>query len=513
LVSIEIRKKEGIMSPFKKTENLHADIVVIGGGGAGLTAAVSAAEAGAKNIIVLEKSTRPGGNTFLAVGMMAVESPAQKRLGIKTSKDQVFKEAMEFAKWTVNPKVVRAYINKSGELIGWFESKGINLEVQKKGPYLEGPALGHGFSERQGRYASKPMKTAAEGPGMVGSTVVEAMLRECEKLGIKVLTKTKAEKLLTDGKGQIRGVLALTKDKDKEYKISAKSVIIAAGDFGGNAEMMAKYFNINIRGDVFHHAVLGMTGDGILMARDVGAAIDENPPIHWFGPCHHKWASSVHFLMTRPNMLWVNRNGERFIDEATDGFQAVYALHMQPGQICYALVDSKIIQDVKAAPLPENVEFDQLHMFDTLYEDLDRESAEGKKAWKANTLDEFTKLFGAKLEALKATVERYNSFCDKGYDADFVKDPKYLQPLRTPPYYAILGVIGYAYTSGGIKINERMEVLNKEGEIISGLYAAGNSSGGWISQNATHGGTTLTYAFCSGYIAGENAAKYALGKG
>jgi fumarate reductase flavoprotein subunit len=497
-----------IMSAIKKPENLNADIVVIGGGGSGLPAAVVAAEAGVKNIIVMDKAAHVGGNAFLAVGMMAVESPAQKRLGIKSSKDQVFKEAMEFAKWSINPKIVRAYVNKSGEIIGWFESKGMKFEVESKGRGPFPPALGHIFSVRQGRYASKPKK-AAQGPGFVGSTVIEAMLQDCKKFGIKVLTKTKAEKILTDERGEISGVLAST--QDKEYKISAKSVIIAAGDFAGNKEMLEKYFNINTR-VAFHHSAAGMTGDGIIMARDVGAAIDERFAIHWVGPCHHKWASSVHFAMKRPDMLWVNKNGERFVDEAIDWPTGVNALHIQPSQICFAIVDSKTIRDVKASPPPERPMFDEEHMFDTLYEDLDKETAEGRKAWKADTLDELAKLFGAKPEVLKATVEHYNSYCEKGYDEDFVKDPRYLKPVRTPPYYAILGVIMYSYTCGGIKISERMEVVNKEGEIIRGLYASGNNAGGWLSQNYAHGGTTLTFAFCSGYIAGESAAKYVLGK-
>lgn len=489
-------------------ENLKADIVVVGGGGAGLPAAVAAAEAGAKNIIVLEKAAHVGGNAFLAVGMMAVESPAQKRLGIKSSKDQVFKEAMEFAKWSVNPKVVRAYVNKSGEIIGWFESKGMKFEVESRsgGPFP--PALGHIFSVRQGRYASRRMRVA-QGPGFVGSTVIEAMLQDCKKFGIKILTKTKGEKILTNRKGEIRGVLALT--KDKEYKISAKSIIIAAGDFAGNKEMLEKYFNINTS-VAFHHSVSGMTGDGIIMARGAGAAIDERFAIHWFGPCHHKWAGSVHWAMRRPNMLLVNRSGERFVDEAISQSMTVNALYIQPGQICYALVDSKTLRDINAYPPPETPMFDEEYMFDNLYEDLDKEAAEGKKAWKANTLDELAELLGMKLEVLKATIERYNSFCNKGYDEDFIKDPKYLQPVRTPPYYAILGVIMYAYTCGGIKISERMEVVNKEGEIIRGLYAAGNNASGWMSQNYAHGGTSLTFAFCSGYISGENAAKYVLGK-
>jgi fumarate reductase flavoprotein subunit len=435
--------------------------------------------------------------------MIAVESPTQKRLGIKSSRDQVFKETMEFARWSVNPKVVRAYVDKSGEIIGWLEGKGLKFEVTALGP---GPALGHGFSVRQGGHAGKDPTI---GPGFVGSTVVEAMLKDCEKLGIKVLTKTKANKVLTDAKGRISGVLASA--KDKEFKISTKSVIIAAGGFGGNKEWLEKYFHIH--GDICRNSLGHLTGDGLAMAAELGAFDDSNLGIIIFGPCHHPWAHSVHFAMTRPDMLWVNKNGERFMDESSHGGIAageIAAMNRQPGQILYALVDSKTIRDIKEAP-PERSAPGSEHAFDTLYEDLDKEAAEGKKIWKANTLDELAKLIGMKPEVLKASVERYNSFCDKGYDADFVKDKQFLKPLRTPPYYAILGRRGYDTTHGGINVNERMEALNKQGKVISGLYAAGDNAGDWVSPSYYPPGTSLTWCFCSGYIAGENAAKYVSG--
>jgi fumarate reductase flavoprotein subunit len=109
-------------------------------------------------------------------------------------------------------------------------------------------------------------------------------------------------------------------------------------------------------------------------------------------------------------------------------------------------------------------------------------------------------------------VGNYNSFYDNGYDKEFFKDPEYLRPVRTPPFYAILGIQGYSYTFGGIKINERMEVLNKAGSTISGLYATGQNASEWVTDNYPgHGGTSLSWAYCSGYIAGENAAKYVSG--
>lgn len=120
-----------------------------------------------------------------------------------------------------------------------------------------------------------------------------------------------------------------------------------------------------------------------------------------------------------------------------------------------------------------------------------------------------------KLEVLKITIEQYNAYCDKGYDYDFLKDKRFLLPLCKPPYYAVLGRQGFDSTFSGIKINQRMEAINKHYFPISGLYACGNNAGSCISMpyHPKHSGTSFGFAISSGYLAGENAAKYVSGKG
>jgi fumarate reductase flavoprotein subunit len=149
-------------------------------------------------------------------------------------------------------------------------------------------------------------------------------------------------------------------------------------------------------------------------------------------------------------------------------------------------------------------------------DDLENELQEGvaKGTVKISHLwDEIAEWIGVKPEVLKTTVEQYNSFCDKSYDADFLKDKEFLLPLRTPPYYAVVGAQGYDTTLGGIKIDHRMEVVGKQGNLISGLFAAGDNASGWdyASYNFGHPGSALCFALCSGFIAGENAAKHVSG--
>jgi fumarate reductase flavoprotein subunit len=113
-------------------------------------------------------------------------------------------------------------------------------------------------------------------------------------------------------------------------------------------------------------------------------------------------------------------------------------------------------------------------------------------------------------KTLGATVEKYNLFCDAGYDEEFLKEPTFLLPLRTPPFYAVLGRQGFDTTVGGIKVNHHMQVINKQNMPIRGLYATGDCAGGWefANYNLKHPGSAMTFALCSGYLAGEHAAKY-----
>lgn len=490
-----------IMASIDKSEidSLKSDLVVVGGGGSGLVAAVSAAEHGVKNIVVLEKSSRPGGNTYIgAVGMMAVESPAQKRLGIRSSKDQVFKEAMEYARWTVNPSVVRAYIEKSGQIIDWLEGKGIRLEVVQTDPRHQ-ISLGHKFLERQGGHKGSDPTC---GPGWVGSTVVEEMLKECKTLGINIITKTRAKKLLTNDTGEIIGILAI--GENGEVNISTKSVIIAAGGFGGNKAWMEKYFHI--KGDICRNSLGTMTGDGISLAAEVGAFNENGLGFIAFGPCHHPWAYSIHRLIGRPEMIYINTNGKRFMDESSGN--GLGAITRQPGQICYALIDRATIDKIKRGTDFSPVLSKEHNWRVSLERDIEKETAEGKKSWKADTIDQLGRMLGIQSDILKDTIERYNSFCESGYDADFIKDSKFLKSLSVSPFYAFLGRRGYDTTHGGIDVNEHMEALNKQGNVVKGLYAAGDNAGDWVSSNYSHGGTSTTWAFCSGYIAGQSAAKY-----
>jgi len=474
-----------------------ADIVIVGAGGAGMPAAVKAAEAGVKNIIILETRKNIGGNGIMAGGMWAVESPAQKRIGETYSRDQAFTDKMNYSYWTVDPRVVRTHINITAEVIEWLEKKGLTFDRVV--------AFASGYP--RGYHSVNPEKHDGK---KGGTLIIETLAKECEKWGIKILTNTTGKKLVLDKDGKITGIIAV--QENKEIKIATKAVIIAAGGFSGNQEMLDKYlpskgFRLSLS--------LPHRGEGILMAEEAGAIVDDCVTTFFIGPHHYPYTASLNRLLRRPEMIWVNKRGERFADESL----FVSRLHMtgnplarQPEEICYGLIDSKTLEEmIQRKEGWGGFGSDDLSWLDKVHEDFEIDEARGV-AKIGETLDDIASFTGAKPEMLKDTVERYNSLCDAGYDADMLKEKKFLFPFRTPPFYAVLGRNGFDATFGGIKINERMEVISKSYEPIPGLYAAGNNAGSAINvcYHPMHAGTSMSFAVCSGYIAGKCAAEYVL---
>jgi len=477
---------------------LDTEIVIVGGGGAGLAAAVAAGEKGA-NVIVIEKRATFGGNSALATGIFAAESPVQKRMMIDARGDELFKKAMDYSHWKIDPKIVRAFVHKSGDTVGWLEEKGLKfpwvlpLYPNQVPPVLHCP---------EGR----------------GAALVKVLLKNCEDLDLKLFDGTAAKRILISDQGKVAGVLAVMKEKEIEFR--SKSVVIATGGFGGNQELLKRYHPSYSENRVL--SGIPHMGDGLLMCTEIGAATEGLGLLLLGGP-RVPGSMLLTAVVAEPSPILVNRFGERFSDEdILCHFERGNTVDRQPDKICYALLDAKIkqyiIEEGLKRPgwgLQRQVPHLQPQIDPTeLEKDLQTEVEKGE-AKVSNSWDEIATWIGVVPEVLKATVDEYNGFCDHGHDEMFVKDPKYLLPLRTPPYYAIKSQSGFLGTIGGIKISDHMEVLNHQGNPIPGLYAAGVDTGGW--QGETYAGKVLPgsafgFAINSGRIAGENAASYVLGK-
>jgi fumarate reductase flavoprotein subunit len=497
------------------TKNLSAELVVVGGGGAGLAAALAAAENGCKSILVLEKAGSAAGSTAMAHDVFGAESPVQKRQGIDAPRDELFKTAMEWAHWTkINPRIVRAFIDKSGETIGWLEKMGLSFELIQYYPN-QVPLVRHSVKGH-------------------GNALMKALRDNCQKLGVQILTRTSARKLLRDAKGNIIGVVA--ESKEGEWTIAARSVIIATGGYGNNREMLKKYLP-NYHDSITYDGPPSNTGDGIIMAIEIGAATSGLGTANLHGPFLKPKSDShtmkmdakgadgspiritLWFLAWEPEMLWVNKRGKRFIDE---GYQLAFfafgnAVSLQPDGITYTLFDNTTLKKIEneglirpgAAAHANWLPVSAATPLPGLEREVQKQADKGELKI-SNSWNEIAGWMGADPSVLRATIEQYNASCDDKHDNLFAKDRRYLLPLRTPPYYAIKGHIGLCDTYGGIKINENMEALDNADNPIPGLFAAGTTAGCWESESYCYRltGHLVGFALNSGRIAGENAVKY-----
>lgn len=473
---------------MKTTEKMKADLVVIGGGGAGIMAALAAAERGV-SVIMLEKLGSPGGNSIYPAGPFAVDSPVQKRLGINAPKDLFFKESMHYTHWRLNPKIIRVFIDKTGDTIRWLEEKGVEFTgLRKLYPTQETPVW-HMLKEVGARHLFK------------------VLVKYCDEVGVKVLRRTPATKILTNKRGRVTGVLAKTAktEEGNELTITTKSVVIATGGYGGNKELLKKYYPAY--SENMHNCGFPHKGDGLLMAMEIGVATEGLGILQLNGPRVPKTNVITRFTRKPYNIL-VNKKGERFIDEATTPFPEMgNAVDRQPDKMVFALFDEQLRQRI----LDEYEEDEKMEMPPRERMLLEVERYKQNGYFKTfDSWEEVAKWIGADPAVLQATIHEYNSFCDKGRDAMFAKDKEHLLPLRTPPFHAIKAYSGYYNTIGGIKVNERMEVMNKKDKPIPGVFAAGVDVGGWETEtyNARLSGGTFSFALNSGRIAGESAAAY-----
>ena len=494
-----------------RVEERSSDVVIIGAGGSGMGAAVRAAECGA-SVTVLEKNAAPGGNAMMAVGMFALESRDQKALGEGryVTVGELFSQTMRTHQWKTDPRIVLRYFRNSGALLDWLLDKGAPL-IPVKPPFpTEKASTLYQPPRRMEPYHGKD---PSHGPGFSGSTVVDLMKAEARKRPdqIQILTRTKATRLLLDGQGSVTGVEALS--TDRRLILHAKSVIVAAGGVGASRELLERffpqYFPKGWEADICRLSLGHSTGDGILMAEQIGALVGENMGILIGGPTHHPWCYGVHVAHCCPDNIFVNAEGRRFMSEAA-GMDGAARLTAQPWGRCWSIMDA----DTKAHLLEKGARgeirmgnAEEIACFDQQFQ---QELEEGRdKVARCASLEEAACFIGCPADARRRTVEHYNACCLQGEDTEFYKEPSLLRPIRKPPFYVIRGHRFFDTTHGGISINDRLEALDRKRRPIPNLYAAGDNASGWCGQEYGPPAGSLTWAFNSGYLAGEAAAENA----
>ncbi|MCR4435515.1 MAG: FAD-dependent oxidoreductase [Clostridiales bacterium] len=474
------------------TATKQADVVVVGSGMAGMSAAIEAASQGAK-VILLEKMGVLGGSTNHAEGMFASESPLQKKLGITVNTEELLREEFNFSNYRVDGNLWKDVMKHSGEDIQWLLDMGVKFEtVTSTGAGAKTWHVYEGFGEK----------------------VINAYMKpKAEKLGVEILLETPAKELIMKD-GQVAGVKATTKD-GKELAISAKAVVLATGGFGNN-EQMVKEFTHATKEKYVDRGAPGHTGDGINMAKAAGALTGERAIVMQLGNTLESSFITTHINAAagmEPS-LWVNQDGKRFCNEDviwyyTRGSNAIMSQYKT-----FTVLDSNEVK--RLATEGATVGYG---MYVTPGTKLDKLEAELQKAvadkapdvFKADTIEELAAKMGVDKANFVETVNTYNAFCANGKDLDYGKNPKYLHAVKTGPFYGFRVKANNLTSCGGIRINENCEALNKDYQPIKGLYVAGMDCDGFTGDTygLTIPGSAQGYSCYTGRTSGKNAAQYA----
>jgi fumarate reductase flavoprotein subunit len=460
---------------------------------------VTAAEGGVK-VIVFEKETSFGGTSNFFEGTFAVESDMQRERYITYSRDEAFKNIMEFTHWRANPRLVRAIVNESAATIAWLKKQGVEF-IDATTNLPDAPATYHVVKGK-------------------GEAVVKALVTRAKQLGVELVPKTPAKRLIKAG--ERISVVVFDRD-DEEAQVKVKAVIIASGGYANNKEWIKKYTGFDLGNNLIPVGNVDKMGDGIRMAFEAGAAEEGISTLELFrvGPVGPEFAmgSQLEFAVIQPD-LWVDSTGVRFCDESIGFYDTPVgnAAARQKDGYTYSLFDETIKQSMiengiiksTTARVPPGSRTTGLET--EMAAALERGSTE---VFKADSIEELAIKISIKPEVLAATIEEYNKFCEQGYDELFVKDRRYLRPLKGPKYYAIKAHTVFLGTMGGIKINERAEVIDKKGRVMPGLYAAGFDAGGMYGDSYAMrpaSGLASAFAMNSGRIAGRNALILCKGK-
>ena len=437
--------------PVPVSKDAETDVLVIGGGGAGLVSAITAAQNGAK-VVLVEKMPAVGGNTIIsATGITASDTKLHEEAGMPFTKEDHFIKTMETGKGLPDEKLVRLLVDNSNDAYEWLVSLGMSFKIQSpEEPFWLIPT-----------------------EGFYGALFVNAFLEEAAKYeNIEVRLDTKATELITvDGKV----VGAKVAGKDGEYVINANSVVLATGGLNNAPEMIAE-FNSNYKGINTEMTTPGATGDGIKMALAVGAQL-KDMDLFQMRPLssNGNWYKEVIISEEGKGGILVNQSAERFVDETMKPWDLGAEILKQKDALAYIVFDEDV------------------------YNTKDGKKAfEKGKGVKADTIEELATQLGLDSATLKATVDAYNA----GQDPF---NRKSLGKVSVGPFYGVKTLPSSHYTMGGVSINENAQVLNAEGNAIEGLYAAGEVIGGLYGAGRVAGNNTLDDVVF-GKIAGKNAA-------
>ncbi|MDR0347398.1 MAG: FAD-dependent oxidoreductase [Coriobacteriales bacterium] len=515
------------------TETIQTEVLVIGGGNAGQYAACAAAEAGAK-VLVLEKNSSIGTTQRYAIG--AVDSRYQLEKGIHIDKRDLVETLCQYASHRCDQRLIKLWADKSGEVIDWLGD--VLAEVE--------PSVSVHIETDTGNSSHGNYKTFATWHNV--QTSDECLLsldfvgQKLLKLGVEVMTETPMLRLEREGdkSGRVTGVIAQDKDGNYIRVNASKGVILCTGGYASNEEMMreANPLVANNCTTLLMPGALN-AGDGIKAAVWVGAVKQEQgtamvfdrggvPPGTPGGCLYDSPGIEVH-LGSQP-FLKVNQKGERFCNESVP-YDFIYAAACEQPNSTWCMVwDANWVEQVRqfhtiacARVFPSDEGKFLLFGTDTNADANPKSTASGFNTElfmeqvlipagvvvEAQTIEELAEKLQVPASAFVATVKRYNELCAKGEDEDFGKESYRMLPIDTPPYRGTTIGGELLCTIDGLRINEKIQVVDAQGEPIEGLYAAGNDSGGFFANNYPEliPGVNMGRGITFGFLAGQNAAR------
>ena len=456
---------------------LTVDVLVLGAGGAGMAAAVTANENG-KNVLVLEKTGAMGGNTTLAGGALnAVDEGSDIAIANNDSVELHYTQTFEGGNKAGKPELIRILVENAWDGVEWLKSMGME--------FIEGEV----FTVTGGMWprAHKPVEPVGTGFFKTYGAYVDS------HEGIEVMYNTAAKELIVEN-GVVVGAIAEGETGNKVTVKATNGVVLATGGFAGNVEMRQKYNTqwADLGAQIKTTNASGVTGDGIAMATAVGANLVDMGNIQLLplgDPETGSLSGNIEHDVER--RIFINKEGKRFVDEGGRRDVMTQALIGQTDSYMFILMDSDCY--------PTG---DEVNNFNESANDL----VKAGRAFKADTLEDLAAQIGVPADNLVKAVDEFNKHvADKS--ADEFGRTLYSTPIDTAPYYAAPRVPTVHHTMGGVEINVNCEVLDKDGNVIPGLFAAGEVTGGIHGENRL-GGNALTDTVVFGRIAGNSASAF-----
>ncbi len=502
--------------------SIKTDVAIMGSGLSGMAAALRAQKAGL-SVAVFEKRPFQGGSVSNTPIIVQVTRPGREY------QEKAFNTYMDYTNWSGNPHVVRTWIRYAAQIPKYVNQElgipfagGIMTELEDMGVK---PAYGGSFDKGMNIGDYYLLKGIGQGHG--AAVICKKAKDLFVKNGGQFFVNMPITKLLKEG-DRVVGAMAYDKAADEEVKIEAKAVVVACGGAINNAQMLKEeldvtYTDKNASGDgnmvPLNFSNGQMDGDGIKAVWDIGGAHGKL----WMGTgtnipnpgtagdnCPWMQPTMLMTLVEQP-YLTVNERGERFISEnfADNHMVKFTTFYNQPGKRGFLIFD---------ANTAKKIEEQGVDNFYFIFDNLKIPNLEGQfrkcmelgntHVFVADTIDEIADHFGIEKEGLKETIERYNGYCDDGYDDEFFVKKDFLYPVREPKFFAIQPVISGYSTVGGVRINGKCEVLDTDMRPIKGLYAGGD-----ICLTEMHGATPYgctsvsTFAFATGFAIGDQLAE------